>query len=264
MSRYITRGPDGPKNSVLRLPRGRGRDFVVGDIHGTFTLLAEALTRLRFDPRVDRLICVGDLVDRGAQSRNALAFLKEPWVFCVRGNHEQMHLEAYEPGLATVYGRELCELNGGVWFKRCSVTLQQELLAAFRAMPLVIEVETSHGLVGIIHAEVPIGHDWPSFTRHIEWQDEEACNSVLWGRVRAKYNDQESVPGIARIFAGHTIRPHKPRWYGNTCVVDTGGHEAWTRPDDPREFSLSVINITADAAAISDPTHYPLLSLVEG
>jgi hypothetical protein len=50
---------------VLRLPANtRGRDFVVGDIHGTFYVLEQALAAVGFDPARDRVICVGDLIDR--------------------------------------------------------------------------------------------------------------------------------------------------------------------------------------------------------
>ena len=42
-----------------------GRDFAVGDIHGHFTRLQSALDKAGFEPSVDRLFSVGDLIDRG-------------------------------------------------------------------------------------------------------------------------------------------------------------------------------------------------------
>ena len=45
-----------------------GRDFGVGDIHGYFTKLQAALDAIGFNPAVDRLFSVGDLVDRGPES----------------------------------------------------------------------------------------------------------------------------------------------------------------------------------------------------
>ncbi|MCA4078770.1 metallophosphoesterase, partial [Pseudomonas kurunegalensis] len=45
-----------------------GRDFAVGDIHGHFTRLQAALDSAGFDPAIDRLFSVGDLVDRGPDS----------------------------------------------------------------------------------------------------------------------------------------------------------------------------------------------------
>ena len=45
-----------------------GRDFVVGDVHGCFRTLEHALGALTFDPNLDRLFGVGDLVNRGPHS----------------------------------------------------------------------------------------------------------------------------------------------------------------------------------------------------
>ena len=52
-----------------------GRDLIVGDIHGCFGRLANALTLIDFDPARDRLFSVGDLVDRGPDSRQVTDWL---------------------------------------------------------------------------------------------------------------------------------------------------------------------------------------------
>jgi serine/threonine protein phosphatase 1 len=67
----------------------RGRDFVVGDIHGWLEPLQAELDAVCFDPAVDRLFSVGDLIDRGPDSEQCLLLTREPWFFAVRGNHEQ-------------------------------------------------------------------------------------------------------------------------------------------------------------------------------
>ncbi|HHW3963629.1 TPA: bacteriophage antitermination protein Q [Raoultella planticola] len=41
--------------------------WVVGDLHGCYTLLMSELDKVNFDPAQDLLISVGDLVDRGAE-----------------------------------------------------------------------------------------------------------------------------------------------------------------------------------------------------
>ena len=46
-------------------PNTAGRDFVVGDIHGCFDALGDEMDRIRFDPAVDRMFSVGDLVESG-------------------------------------------------------------------------------------------------------------------------------------------------------------------------------------------------------
>lgn len=60
----------------------RGRDFAVGDIHGAFEALQHALEAIGFDTEIDRLFCVGDLVDLGPESHQVLAWLGKPLVLC--------------------------------------------------------------------------------------------------------------------------------------------------------------------------------------
>ncbi len=42
--------------------------WVVGDIHGCFSMLMKRLRECRFDPQQDLLVSVGDLIDRGPDS----------------------------------------------------------------------------------------------------------------------------------------------------------------------------------------------------
>lgn len=76
---------------ILTLPANtQGTDYVVGDLHGCFQLLQDALDKVFFDPACDRLFSVGDLVDRGPDSLKCLQLLAEPWFHAVMGNHEAM------------------------------------------------------------------------------------------------------------------------------------------------------------------------------
>lgn len=67
-----------------------GRDFAVGDIHGHFGRLDAALAAAKFSPDHDRLFAVGDLVDRGPESADVLAWLERPWFHAICGNHDLM------------------------------------------------------------------------------------------------------------------------------------------------------------------------------
>ena len=72
--------------------------WLVGDLHGCFARLMEALRERRFDPYQDLLLSVGDLIDRGLQSAECLDLLRYRWFFAVRGNHEQMALDTLADG----------------------------------------------------------------------------------------------------------------------------------------------------------------------
>jgi len=87
---------------VRALPSNqRGRDFVVGDLHGCYDLLDRLLETVRFDPGCDRLFSVGGLMDYGPDSLRSLAFLEAPWFYAVQGSYESMLLRFFESYLAS-------------------------------------------------------------------------------------------------------------------------------------------------------------------
>lgn len=67
--------------------------WVVGDLHGCYSLLKSKLKEVGFNFNEDLLISVGDLVDRGNESIECLQLLTEKWFRSVKGNHEEMLLQ---------------------------------------------------------------------------------------------------------------------------------------------------------------------------
>lgn len=64
------------------------RTLVVGDIQGCADELRDLLDRVRFDAGRDRLVSVGDLVNRGPRSLEVLHLVRELDGEVVLGNHE--------------------------------------------------------------------------------------------------------------------------------------------------------------------------------
>ena len=64
--------------------------YIVGDIQGCFRELEALLTQVAFNPASDSLWCVGDIVARGPDSRDALKFFYQnsSSVHTVLGNHD--------------------------------------------------------------------------------------------------------------------------------------------------------------------------------
>jgi len=141
-----------------------GRDFVVGDIHGAFSKLECSLEEIQFDEAVDRLFSVGDLVDRGKESQLVCDWIAKPWFFPVRGNHDDFAIQYIRKGTLDTanYAK-----HGGAWFMRLPEAEQEVIVSALETLPLVIEVETSAGLVGIVHADSPY-ENWGQLVNEIE------------------------------------------------------------------------------------------------
>lgn len=201
-------------NLIKRYPRNTvGRDFAVGDIHGHFSRLVTTLKAVDFDPAVDRLFGVGDLVDRGPESRDACDWLDQPWFKSVRGNHDDY-----------VCRFDTCDVdnwiyNGGSWFAGLAWDEQREFAVQFAELPLAIEVETAAGLVGIVHADCPV-LDWLDL--HAALEHRNARNWCLWSRKRIESEDTRKVANVVAVVCGHTPIS-QPARLGNVYHIDTGG-----------------------------------------
>ncbi|MCG6657160.1 metallophosphoesterase [Halomonas campisalis] len=189
----------------------RGRDFFVGDLHGQYRLLEQALADVQFNGDADRLFAVGDLIDRGVSSLECLALVDEPWFFSVMGNHEQLAKAALCDGSSRAWGLWL--LNGGSWALRRGLgEARRRLEIALQHLPYAREVEVQGKRIGIVHADPP--DDWGQ----IEQADTER---LLWGRERIARGDQTPVAGIDMVVVGHSIID-APQTLGNVYYIDTG------------------------------------------
>ena len=230
-----------------------GRDFIVGDIHGCFGALERQLAAISFNEGADRLFSVGDLVDRGPESKRALEFLNKSWFFPVRGNHEQMFLDLYENGEPDDDTLERhCLRNGMQWWLPLEEHERRAFIAAFGNIPYVAEVPTARGTVGLLHAEVPIGLSWREFLHKLSWGDHQVRQTTIWGRSRISMKDESGVEGIDRVFVGHSI-VSMVRKLGNIFYVDTGGYVG--ELDGDPDYGLSMAALTASTFVLEDGRH---------
>ena len=234
-----------------------GRDLVVGDIHGHFDSLEHALDTLAFDPARDRLFSVGDLVDRGPRSHAALEWITADRIAPVRGNHEQLMIEAlthHRGRLRKNGASQRWEAIGGAWWYRSWERAQsrwgfeenlaeacERWLVALRQVPFLRTIETGAGRVGIVHT-LSGTDDWTALETALEALASEAreqqphsfpvlpetVNAMLWGRpeIEREHRNAKDLPpamhGIDLVVTGHTPRG-QPRWTRrNVLCIDTG------------------------------------------
>lgn len=201
----------------------------MGDIHGMFSAFEALLRKVDFNPEIDRVFSVGDLIDRGSESSRMLEFINKPWFFSVLGNHEMLLLEAQD---AEAEYLAWVEYNGGRWWESVEDDKRELIISAIEELPIVIEVESDSGKVGIVHADVAYGMDWQTFTTAIEANDDLHFDAV-WSRQRLFYYDTygscDGVEGIDKVVFGHTPK-EKPVMTENLYYIDTGAvYEMETR-----------------------------------
>lgn len=116
-------------------------DWILGDVHGCWRTLKKLLGRMDFDPARDRIIQVGDLVNRGTGSLEVARWARDlgERFRMVLGNHE-IYLLARAAGAPRRSGdtlRPLLKAPDG-----------DQLVDWFRSQPLVIR----HGDTVVVHA----------------------------------------------------------------------------------------------------------------
>lgn len=188
--------------------------YIVGDLHGCRALLDRQLLAASFDPQQDLLIAVGDLIDRGPDSLGCLRLLAEPWFRSVRGNHEEMALNALLQNEKLLWKR-----NGGDWFWQLEEKERDEAQRALmqcQTLPLILHISLEARTVVVAHADYPATHY--AFEQPVdEYQ-------VVWGRKRIhdlQRGRGETIVGADAFYFGHTPLD-QPLSGWNQHFIDTG------------------------------------------
>ncbi len=259
--------PLDPLHFLKTLPANRtGRDFVVGDLHGCFSLLREQLEAVNFDATCDRLFSVGDLIDRGPESFACLELLREPWFHAVLGNHEAMLL-TYCQARGSDYHRPRDFLNnGGDWLFALNPEQREEaerdLIPRLLHTPLMLRVEHDEVPFFLVHGE-RLGRGVDAFVRDADLEDpvdEDAClalqTPLTWGRRLAAQARSASLkkegrehaglwltetpwePGVGLTYTGHTIFEDHPVLHRSHAFIDRGAYRTVTEAPAPRNTLL--------------------------
>jgi serine/threonine protein phosphatase 1 len=204
------------------------RTLVVGDVHGKRDLLQRLLVEMAYRPEEDRLVLIGDLVDRGEDSSGVVSLALElkqaapGQVTVLRGNHEDMMVE----GVLDPEGQvaQLWYYNGGIETLESYVGPDGELqfpeehFDFLRSLPTWAEDE--HAIY--VHAAL-VEDANGSFCHPSEGPDDP---ELLWSRNRRFYSDYR---GKTVVF-GHTItgmlfgEPEEVWLQESVICVDTGAY----------------------------------------
>lgn len=214
------------------------RTFIIGDIHGRHDKLVACLKLVNFDYENDKLIQLGDVVDRGTDSYECVEeLLKIKNLIAIKGNHDDCFYESIRLG-----GQNVLFYQGGKktlesYIKNCNPECQIVLKMSgyytdfdyddyppshikFFKDQLPYYIDENNNL--FVHAGII-----PNIS--IELQEEEI---FLWDRtfwtaaVNAVEEGLEFTNSYNRIFIGHTPTPRYgsdlPMQCGNIWNLDTG------------------------------------------
>jgi serine/threonine protein phosphatase 1 len=189
------------------------KTFIVGDVHGCLDMLKRLMGSIGWSPEADRLIFLGDFIDRGTQSKGVVDFVLEitklsERVECLMGNHERILLDFMD-------GKDMNTffLNGGMATLNSYRTDQQkyggflipeEHVSFFRSLKLTIELEDYYVVHAGFRPGVPIAN--------------QSTEDLLW--IRDSFIFSNYFFG-KRVIFGHTPFA-QPLVMENKIGLDTG------------------------------------------
>ena len=212
--------------------------YIIGDVHGEFKTLLALVEQL---PKDAKLVFVGDLVDKGLQSKEVISYIRENNHLSVKGNHESSVIEvgkrivayfnnegSYEEimkiwtknrlGTFLSYGLVEQMEDGYLRFINDEVAIKKFLFDSvwMEKLPYYLELDSKHAS----GKQVVVSHSNISKVWHMRddlSQKEFFEHSVQWTREK----ETLANTGIFNIY-GHT-----PQKYGLTIekdyvCVDTG------------------------------------------
>lgn len=222
-----------PELRAAAVPAGQ-RVYAIGDVHGRFDLLEDLLRRIDADSSArgqaeTHIVMLGDLIDRGPQSREIIDLLlrvpTEPARFhYIMGNHEEMLLKLIDdpdtallPHFLRYGGRETFESYGA----------PQHVLDApdhFTPDTLPSYIPPAHGdFLRAMHDGIQFGDYFfthagvrPGVALH-----EQVRQDLRW--IRADFLDSEADHGVM-VVHGHTVR-ETVEFRPNRIGIDTGAYK---------------------------------------
>jgi len=189
------------------------RIFIIGDIHGCLDMLKRLMDKIAWRPGKDRLIFLGDYIDRGKDSKGVVDYILalqrcSPRIECLIGNHEAIFLDYLNGGDPGLF------LTNGGWGTMESYQadspqdrgnlIPPDHMEFYRSLGSLIELEEFY----IVHAGFKPGLDIAKQTPR----------DMLWIRDPFIYSNCDFGK---RVIFGHTPF-YEPLIMDNKIGLDTG------------------------------------------
>ncbi|WP_218162226.1 metallophosphoesterase family protein [Chitinophaga sp. CF118] len=216
----------------------KSKTFVIGDIHGTYRALLQCLERAGFNYEKDHLISLGDICDRGPDTKDCIdELLKIKNLTLVLGNHDFMALNWMETGTPD----EVWLKKGGeATINSYGFEVPQHHISLLRnALPYYIQKNKL-----FVHAGIELNKKLHLQDTKVFLSDRTLATQV----TKLFYNgnaSQSTFTTFDEVYIGHTISPFfKPLQAGEVWMMDTGA--------GMKEGVLSMMNIVTKEIFSSD------------
>lgn len=187
------------------------RTLIIGDIHGCFEELLDLFEAAGLSEG-DRVVSVGDLVDRGPKPAEVVRWFRErPGSVVLMGNHERKHVRGVYS-----YSQEITRLQFGDHYA--------EVVDWMRDLPYYYEVPSADGSgvdAVVVHAALIPGLP-------LTEQDESVLAGTTAGekKLRAIFGEDrawhEAYDGVAPVAFGHHVTGAPLVREGKVYGIDTG------------------------------------------
>ena len=208
------------------------RTIVVGDVHGMLGELKELLASVQFKKGEDRLVFVGDLLDRGPDSAGCVRLAKDLDAIVTIGNHEEKYVRWFKHEDIKRRTGKPNPMDFGERKVAIAATLTPEDLEFIQTWPLYYYLDDKHV---VVHAGfepgIPVRKQLPNICLRMRYVtpdgkydkkavDEPSPGSVYWSAVWT---------GPENVIYGHAVhgleepRIDHPAPGVTTYGIDTGG-----------------------------------------
>ncbi len=229
------------------------RNIVVGDVHGCVDEVKDLVEVLNYNPDKDRLVFVGDLVDRGPDSPGVIALLRKLKAECVLGNHDEKLIRYHRHMLKKKDDPDYVIPMRPPYGERADqyTKLTDEDWAYLEAMPPFIRIGGNWVAVHAgVEPGIPLEEQKESVLTHMRYVKKDTMkmekkleeltseNSIFWTNV---------WDGAENVIYGHHVSPGPHisiSEKGRLCVgIDTGccfgrSLTAMVLTEDGKEFSF--------------------------
>jgi bis(5'-nucleosyl)-tetraphosphatase (symmetrical) len=165
--------------------------YVIGDVQGCYKAFLKILSKIKFNPKKDKMIFCGDLVNRGGRSLEVLKWCYKNRKSCkvVLGNHDLSLLAQYY--VPKIRKKSNKEFNAIFAYKKC-----EKLMAWLLDQKLIIHLKKFDTV--IVHAGI-----------YPKWSLKRAKKEAKFTLRLLKENPSKFLKNMFGAFPNHWLKSQK-------------------------------------------------------